>query len=462
MPKTFGRFSVIPFYSTKGEAPWMANTFRGLPVTIRGVKYPTTEHYFQAMKFPDNEQYRKMILGYKGSYSTFPEFARKCAQKLKLKLDTKEWDQRSLDIMREAVIAKVYQHPKIYNQLKEIDPNTIIVEATGEDKRWADGNDGRGQNLLGQIWMEARQIVAGRTPTLARQIAKDRYAEFDQYRKQFMLGRSLYEANVDDLHEKFQKKIMTLNKEILDLREKLSTNKRQAILVMKDNMTLQAKEQKLSALVQLKRQLVKKPHATEAEMRDFIGDLKQRYPMVTKGVLRNETSDLFKAVLQFAKRSDELRYTYTPISNPTLVSVRGVPISQSEYDEEIAWTPADTARQELSIKSPAAKSNLFAKMNTFFSSNGAAKTNQTKEFIYKFIEKNKSMLPAVYSVDAIKGLVTKLDNDQLKAVQSDIKKLGKQMDDKHMGKVDIKRSFAQIIDKITFTAKTDSSYKPHR
>ena len=38
-----------------------SNFHKGFPVTIDGVVWPTTEHYYQAMKFPDNHQVQEQI-----------------------------------------------------------------------------------------------------------------------------------------------------------------------------------------------------------------------------------------------------------------------------------------------------------------------------------------------------------------------------------------------------------------
>lgn len=68
MPRQVGSYScVIGFYQVGQEFDWMANTYQ-LPrpaVMIDGKPWKTTEHYFQAMKYPDNEEYKNNIMSYR-------------------------------------------------------------------------------------------------------------------------------------------------------------------------------------------------------------------------------------------------------------------------------------------------------------------------------------------------------------------------------------------------------------
>ena len=68
------------------------------------------------------------------------------------------WEDVKLAIMREAVLAKFQQHDDLWKILRDTG-NSLIVEHTKNDSYWGDGGDGRGQNMLGKILMEVREIL---------------------------------------------------------------------------------------------------------------------------------------------------------------------------------------------------------------------------------------------------------------------------------------------------------------
>ena len=145
--------NVINFYSTTGEYGCFSN-FSRHPIFLKGKRWPTSEHYFQAQKFAGTEH---------------EEEVRKCktareaanmgrSRKLPLRRD---WEGVKDQIMLEAVRAKFTQH----EDLKEILLGTgdaKLVEHTENDSYWADGGDGSGKNRLGQILMQVRdELRAG-------------------------------------------------------------------------------------------------------------------------------------------------------------------------------------------------------------------------------------------------------------------------------------------------------------
>jgi len=145
--------TVIHFYSTAGEYGCFSN-FSRHPIFLKGKRWPTSEHYFQAQKFAGTEH---------------EEEVRKCktareaanmgrSRKLPLRRD---WEGVKDQIMLEAVRAKFTQH----EDLKEILLGTgdaKLIEHTENDSYWADGGDGSGKNRLGQILTQVRdELRAG-------------------------------------------------------------------------------------------------------------------------------------------------------------------------------------------------------------------------------------------------------------------------------------------------------------
>eukprot|EP00049_Salpingoeca_infusionum_P014072 m.262219 g.262219 ORF g.262219 m.262219 type:complete len:162 (-) comp15587_c2_seq2:287-772(-) len=118
-------------------------------VWIDGLEWPTTEHYFQAMKFPDRPDYQERI-----RLDPSPAKAKKLGRQGKL-TRVQDWDRVKDDVMEKACMAKFSQH----KHLKAILLSTgerELVEHTANDRCWGDGGDGSGQNKLGKCLMRVR------------------------------------------------------------------------------------------------------------------------------------------------------------------------------------------------------------------------------------------------------------------------------------------------------------------
>jgi N-glycosidase YbiA len=139
---------VINFYSTSGEYGCFSN-FSRHAIHLKGKRWPTSEHYFQAQKFagePDEEEIRM---------AAKPSLAAGMGRDRKRPL-RRDWESVKDQIMLEAVRAKFSQH----DDLKAILLGTgdaKLIEHTANDSYWADGGDGSGKNRLGQLLMKVRE-----------------------------------------------------------------------------------------------------------------------------------------------------------------------------------------------------------------------------------------------------------------------------------------------------------------
>ena len=139
--------TVINFYSTTGEYGCFSN-FSRHTVFLKGKRWPTSEHYFQAQKFAGTEHEEAVRLCKKPSEAA----AMGRSRKLPLRRD---WESVKDQIMLEVVRAKFTQH----EDLKAILLGTgdaKLVEHTTNDSYWGDGGDGSGKNRLGQLLMRVR------------------------------------------------------------------------------------------------------------------------------------------------------------------------------------------------------------------------------------------------------------------------------------------------------------------
>lgn len=144
----------IFFYGTKQwkEYFFMSN-FCPSPITLDDKEWPTTEHYFQAMKFilSSDELVEKVRLS---------KTAREAANIGRDKNNPKriDWEFVKEDYMEKALYAKFTQHPKLKKKLLDTG-DKILVERTKNDSYWGDGGDGSGKNRLGNLLMKVRTRI---------------------------------------------------------------------------------------------------------------------------------------------------------------------------------------------------------------------------------------------------------------------------------------------------------------
>ncbi len=138
----------IHFYSVNAEYGELSN-FAPYPITLKGKRWPTSEHYFQAQKFAnasDQEEIRRV---------SSPMIAARMGRDRKRKL-RRDWESVKLGVMREAVEAKFRRHDDLRVLLLSTG-EARLVEHTENDAFWGDGGDGSGRNELGRVLMAVRK-----------------------------------------------------------------------------------------------------------------------------------------------------------------------------------------------------------------------------------------------------------------------------------------------------------------
>jgi predicted NAD-dependent protein-ADP-ribosyltransferase YbiA (DUF1768 family) len=141
---------------------WMGN-MSSLPVRVEGVRYSTTEHLFQSMRF-DEEGIRKEI-----RESKSPMSSKMVMKKHKEKMVIVPRSEMDLDLMRIVLSIKLEFYPKLREELMKQDPDSIIIEDCTKrsgisSKFWGmklvEG-EWVGENWLGRLWMEMRLELQG-------------------------------------------------------------------------------------------------------------------------------------------------------------------------------------------------------------------------------------------------------------------------------------------------------------
>lgn len=140
----------ILFYRTQDEYGCFSN-FSKHPVDYACRRWPTSEHAFQAQKFLEAEHQEAIAA------ATSPMIAARLGRDRQRPLRA-DWEAVKLDVMRAVVLAKFSQHEEPRQTLLGTG-QAELIEHTARDAFWGDGGNGAGQNWLGRILMEVRELL---------------------------------------------------------------------------------------------------------------------------------------------------------------------------------------------------------------------------------------------------------------------------------------------------------------
>lgn len=137
----------IYFYSARDLYGEFSN-FSAHSVDLKGKRWPTSEHYFQAQKFVGTAHENEIRKA--KSPGDAARMGRDRGRPLR-----KDWESVKDGVMLEVVRAKFTQHEQLKTLLLGTGDEELI-EHTERDSYWADGGDGSGKNMLGKILMQVR------------------------------------------------------------------------------------------------------------------------------------------------------------------------------------------------------------------------------------------------------------------------------------------------------------------
>jgi ribA/ribD-fused uncharacterized protein len=138
---------------------YVLSNFSAFTLQWKGTRFDTAEAAYHWEKF--NWHYvnvditrdiRKAIQCAPSAHEAF-----KIAEKFK-ECRRPDWDAVKVDIMRDILRAKVQQHEYVRRKLLETGDRELI-EDSWRDGFWGWGENKKGQNQLGKLWMEIRDEV---------------------------------------------------------------------------------------------------------------------------------------------------------------------------------------------------------------------------------------------------------------------------------------------------------------
>ena len=133
--------------SFRDEHDYLSN-FYSCPVEYDGLTYQNTEAAFQAAKCVDRNEREKFV-------SLSPGQAKKLGRKVDLRED---WETVKIDVMRDVLKSKFSLNSELREKLIATGDVELIEGNHWNDRFWGVCR-GKGQNHLGKLLMELREIL---------------------------------------------------------------------------------------------------------------------------------------------------------------------------------------------------------------------------------------------------------------------------------------------------------------
>jgi ribA/ribD-fused uncharacterized protein len=144
----------------KDEYGWLSNMYPS-PLTYKDRLYPTCEHLFQCLRFPNNPEIQDHI-----RIQISPMTAKMVAKAHK-DLAVGVGSDTDLYNMRMCINLKLLNYPEILKKLIDTGDSIIIEDCSARDnvsgRFWGMVKVGKiweGENWLGRIWMEIRKLYS--------------------------------------------------------------------------------------------------------------------------------------------------------------------------------------------------------------------------------------------------------------------------------------------------------------
>lgn len=140
------------YYFSRADVNELFGTFSKHSFVLQDKDWPSVEHYYQAMKFLDEDDQEKI------RRAKHPRQARKWGRSRFRKL-RKDWPKVKVVYMTRAVYTKCKTYPEIAEKLLATG-DTRLVENSQYDYFWGCGRDRRARNQYGKVLMAVRAKLA--------------------------------------------------------------------------------------------------------------------------------------------------------------------------------------------------------------------------------------------------------------------------------------------------------------
>lgn len=143
------------FFQSKGfpEFRFLSN-FHLASFSVGPALYPTVEHYYQASKATNMDDFRHVMA------AKTPGEAMRRGRSIQVPI---AWEHMKIEVMTRAVRMKFEQNPDLTEMLLATEGFELVEYAPWGDTFWGVGKDYVGQNNLGIILMQIRTELKERT-----------------------------------------------------------------------------------------------------------------------------------------------------------------------------------------------------------------------------------------------------------------------------------------------------------
>lgn len=156
MPKKLDQFR-DPLLATNGDTIgfyerefYVFSNFSSFQVEWRGRVWPTSEHAYQAAHFFDTApELVEKIFNTRSAHEAFKIAKSNGANA------PKDWEDIKVGIMEDICRHKLQQHSYVEKKLRQT-KDWPLVEDSPQDSYWGWGEDRKGRNELGKVWMRLR------------------------------------------------------------------------------------------------------------------------------------------------------------------------------------------------------------------------------------------------------------------------------------------------------------------
>ena len=133
---------------------YVLSNFSAFTLSWRGLRFDTSEAAYHFEKFPDAPDVRDAILRAPSAHEAYKVAERHKAER------RSDWDEVKVGVMLDILRAKASQHEYVRRKLLDTGDRQL-VEDSWRDDFWGWGPDRKGQNMLGQLWMQVRAEMRG-------------------------------------------------------------------------------------------------------------------------------------------------------------------------------------------------------------------------------------------------------------------------------------------------------------
>lgn len=154
--RNYNSKEAIVFRKTTEPFGGLSNMASGFSLYINEIIVPSSEHLYQAMRYPTNPEIQFEIISQDNAMK-----AKMISNKYKAKYSRPDWEKIQIKVMRWALEIKLAQNWDKFSKILKETENKSIVEFATDNKIWgakpSNNNELVGVNALGRLLMELRE-----------------------------------------------------------------------------------------------------------------------------------------------------------------------------------------------------------------------------------------------------------------------------------------------------------------